>query len=662
MTGKIFIGVQIIFLNPLVMIEMHRMKTQSKHKTADIYILCVPEHPHVFINDFYQYGTPEGFMAYKKSGFAGLFSFLVYKKSREIKQFSIPENRPEGADTSKEDKQEQQGSDKKAKKLKKPTPVGQAKKESSSRDSKKIPVDIDGNLELIKQSFNSKENKDIIIRQFTVAGKYKAFIAYIDGMVDRITINNFILRPLLRKDEYGNEVGTGCSLDYIFNDVLETNQATKVSDIEDVIYEILMGNTCLYVDGCDFYISSETKGYDKRSVEKPQTEGVVRGAQEAFNENLRTNITLVRRIVKNKDLTTEFLKVGRRNKNLCAVMYINGLINPAIVKEVKRRIQGLKTDFIAGSGILEQFIEENPRSLVPTILSTERPDRAASHLVEGKAVIIAEGTPFALVVPVSLSAMFHTPEDSTLRWQYGTLLRLIRIFAVLITTFSPGLYVALTNFHREMIPTDLLIAIAKARENVPFPTIFEVFLMEISFELIREAGIRIPGIIGNTIGIIGALILGQAAVQANLVSPVLIIVVAITGLGNFAIPDFGMAFAARIGRFIFIILGAMLGFYGISLGVVGLLAILADTRSFGVPFLTYFSPKVSENNDLIIRKPVWKQEDRPDDVNPLDTVRQPDISKEWLYEEGQEDTGTQNKTGAEGENGKNGKEEEDEDE
>lgn len=569
-------------------------------------------------------------MAHKKSGLSNLLSFLVYKKPRENKQFYIPEIEE---DNKKEEKQEQ-SIHRKIKTIKKPTPVGQLKKErDNNQQNNGIPSEINRNIELIKQSFNSDENKDIIIRQFTAAGKYKAFIAYIDGMVDRITINNFILRPLLRKSGYEDE--TGCCLDYILNDVIETNQATKVSDFDEVIYEILAGNTCLYVEGCDFYISNETKGYDKRSVDKPQTEGVVRGAQEAFNENLRTNITLVRRIIKNKDLSTEFLKVGQRNRNLCAVMYIKGLTNPAIVKEVKRRIEGLKTDFIAGSGILEQFIEENPRSLVPTILSTERPDRTASHLVEGKVAIIAEGTPFALVVPVSISAMFHTPEDSTLRWQYGTLLRLVRLFAVFVTTFSPGLYVALTNFHKEMIPTDLLIAIAKARENVPFPSIFEVFLMEISFELIREAGIRIPGIIGNTIGIIGALILGQAAVQANLVSPVLIIVVAITGLGNFAIPDFGMAFAARISRFIFIVLGALMGFYGISLGVVAGLAVLANTKSFGVPFLTFFSPKVRENNDLILRKPVWKQELRPDDINPLDITRQPDISRQWLYEESQ---------------------------
>ncbi len=580
----------------------------------------------------------------KKNVLFDLLSLITYKKPVEAREFYIPEVDKEPlADTrpeKKKDPKEKPASENGQKGLKKPIPAAQRTRERLKKNAepqnpedKSISKSIDRNIEFIKKSFNAAYNKDIILREFTVAGKFRAFIAFIDGMVDRITINEFILRPLLSKESL--DAAEGCSLEYILEKVLETNQAVKKTEPDEVIYEILQGNTCLYVDGCNFYLSSETKGYDKRSVEKPQTEGVVRGAQEGFNENLRTNITLIRKIIKNKDLSTEFVKIGDRNNNLCAILYIKGLTNPAIVHEVKRRIGNLKTDFIAGSGMLEQFIEENSWSLVPTILSTERPDRTASHLVEGKVVIIAEGTPFALVVPVSLLTMFHTPEDTVLRWQYGTLLRIIRLFATFIAVFAPGLYVAITNFHREMIPTDLLIAIAKARENVPFPTIIEVLLMEISFELIREAGIRIPGIIGNTIGIIGALILGQAAVQANLVSPVMIIIVAITGLGNFAIPDFSVAFAARIYRIIFIILGASLGFYGISLGIVALTTILACTKSFGVPLLSFIAPKVRSINDMILRKPVWMQERRPDNVNPLDETRQPKISRKWMLQDAQ---------------------------
>lgn len=586
----------------------------------------------------------------KKNFFQKVLSIISYKKQVENHSFVIPEIN-EGMDIEgkkifhikESDNSDKECSDNfEGKDVKKPVSVtsrerkkpeknekGNREKDNGNEDKKSISTDYDTNIEFLKRAFNAEKNKDIVIREFNAGGKYKAFIAYLDGMADKATIDDFILRPLLKRNNY--EEDRDCTLEYILKNILEASQTEKVDKKDDAIYSILVGNTILYVEGCDFYISSETKGFERRGVEKPQTEGVVRGSQEAFNENLRTNITLIRRIIKNKSLTTEFIKIGERNKNLCAVVYINGLTNPAIVNEVKRRVSSLKTDFINGSGMLEQFIEENPWSIVPTILTTERPDRASSHIMEGKVVIIAEGTPFALVVPVSLSTMFHTPEDTSLRWQYGTLLRIVRIIAVFVATLIPGLYVALTNFDREMIPTDLLIAIAKARENVPFPTIVEVLVMEISFELIREAGIRIPGIIGNTIGIIGALILGQAAVQANLVSPVLIIVIAITGLGNFAIPDFSMAFAARITRLFFIALGAFIGFYGISLGLVTLITLLANTKSFGVPLLSFYAPKVKGGGDLIIRKPLWMQEFRPDNVNPLDVRRQPKISRQWLY-------------------------------
>lgn len=572
----------------------------------------------------------------KKSGLSSFLKAISYKKKEKVEEFYIPEVE-ENREDHKEQEQEDDRRRKKAHKSKNsremkqpvsPTPVSEIKKEGAERDSEnELPSTIEENIDFIKERFNAKVNKDIIIRQFMVGGKYKAFIAYLDGMVDRTTINSFILRPLLK--EISEEVPGSCQLEYILSNVLETNQAKKIEKPEDVIYDILTGNTCLYVDGCNYYLSNETKGYDKRGVEKPVVEGVVKGAQEAFNENLRTNITLLRRIIKNNRLTTEFIKIGSLNQNYCAIVYLDGIVNPAIVKEVKRRIKSIKTDFVMGDGFVEQFIEDHPMSLVPTVLTTERPDRTSSHIIEGKVAIIGEGVPFAIIVPVTIGSMIHSPEDSSLRWQYGSMLRLIRLGALFIATLLPGIYMALTNFHREMLPTDLLIAIGKARENVPFPTIIEILLMELSFELIREAGIRIPGIIGNTIGIIGALILGQAAVQANLVSPVMIIIVSVTGLGNFAIPNFSLAFAARLVRILFIILGAALGFYGISLGIVASAALLSNLKSFGVPFLTLLAPKTRGSNDMILKKPVWLQELRPDYVNALKIERQPDISRGW---------------------------------
>ena len=575
----------------------------------------------------------------KEKGFIKtLFSYITYKEKKPVKHFYIPEIDNEDTKTQQDKNTTVKRESQKNRRIKKPVPVSESSKESKPEyekaDDEKISVNIEENIKYIKHKFNSPVNKDIVIRELTVAKKYKAFIAYIDGMVDRITINNFILRALMVNGEkFDEDSDDKCKLDFILTNILQTNQAKKVDSPDEFMYEILSGNTLLYVDGCDFYISSETKGYDKRGVEKPLIEGVVLGAQEAFNENLRTNVTLIRKLIKNNNLTTEFIKVGNVNKQLCAVVSIKGITNPAITEEVKRRIKNIKSDMVLGDGILEQFIEDNPYSIVPTILSTERPDRAASHILEGKVAILVEGAPFAKIVPVTLPAIMHSPEDAYMRWPYGTLIRLIRFVAAFIATLLPGLYVAITNFHQEMIPTELLIAIAKAKENVPIPTIVEVVLMELSFELIREAGIRIPGIIGNTLGIIGALILGQAAVQANIVSPVLIIVVSVTGLGNFAIPNYSLALAARVSRFCFIILGALLGFYGISIGIALFVILITNIKSFGVPFFAPVAPKTKESSDLFIKKPVWQQIYRPDYLNALKQKRQAKISRQWTMEE-----------------------------
>jgi spore germination protein KA len=312
---------------------------------------------------------------------------------------------------------------------------------------------------------------------------------------------------------------------------------------------------------------------------------------------------------------------------------LKDIANPALVGEVKRRIESLDADYITGDGILEQFIEDNPYSIIPTILTTERPDRTASHIVEGKVAIVVEGTPFAKIAPVTAYSFIHSPEDSFMRWPFGTSLRFIRLFALFVTILLPGLYVAVTNFHQEMIPTDLLLAIVKAKENVPFPTVVEVILMELSFELIREAGIRIPGIIGNTLGIIGALILGQAAVQANIVSPVLVIVVAVTGLGNFAIPNYSLALALRIMRFFFILFAAALGFYGITIGVALFSAHFYSLKSFGVPFFAPIAPKTRKSKDVFTKLPAYEQELQPDYVNAQKVRRQPNVSRKWLEQD-----------------------------
>lgn len=491
-----------------------------------------------------------------------------------------------------------------------------------NRLSKNIQV----NLERIKQDFSSAINHDIIIRRFKISQTTEAFITYIEGITDQNTIDNFILRPLLQKGVY-KEKSQVDLVSHITNIVLSANQTSIEPDYDFVRQSILSGQTALFVDGYAECILIGTTKFEKRAVSTPLQEFIVLGPNEAFVEDLRTNITLVRQILRNQHLITEILTLTDTNNTKCALLYVKDVINPKIVAEVKRRLESINVDFIS-DGILSQLIEDHANAILPQVLSTERPDRIAGLLIEGRAAIILEGTPLALVVPITFFDFFRTSEDFSLRWQYSTFLRVIRLAAVISAILLPSLYIALTMYHQEAIPIDLLFSIVKARSNLPFPVILELLLMELSWELIREAGIRVPGIVGQTLGIVGGVILGQAAVAAGLVSPILIIVVAITGLGNFAIPDFSIAFGIRILRFALFLLGSVAGFYGIAVGIVILTGLAASMKSFGVPYLSPIAPK-TKGMPVLWTKGVWSRTERQDFLNPQKIKRTYSVIRGW---------------------------------
>ena len=483
----------------------------------------------------------------------------------------------------------------------------------------------------IKETFCVPRNQDIMLREFRIAHKTKALLVSVDGMVDRTTINQFVLPQLMKPEGFKDFSGKNL-IEYITENVLSISQLTKISDYDSITTQILNGLSDLFIDGCSEALLIESRGNEKRNIERPVTEQVVRGSQEAFTENLRTNLTLLRRIIKNQKLITEILQVGKTNKVNSAILYIEGITDPKIVKEVRRRIKNINVDFVEGNGMLEQMIEDKPFGIFPQVVSTERPDRASSFLMEGQVIIIAEGCPFVMAVPTSFFRLFHSSEDVSLRWQYGTFIRLIRLLGVISALLLPGLYVALSLYHIELIPTPLLQSVIRARANVPFPTLVELLLMEISFELIREAGVRIPGVIGQTLGIVGALILGQVAVTAGIASPLLIIIVAITGLGSFTMPNFSMAISIRILRYFIIIAGGIAGFYGVLLVLTVILALGCNMKSFGVPFFAPIAPKTRTNPDVIIRQPIYKQEMRSDVINTPNRRRTGKVSRKWTDE------------------------------
>lgn len=488
----------------------------------------------------------------------------------------------------------------------------------------KVSARYEKNLAWMKHRFSIPENNDMVLREFTLKNGTKAFLVHIDGMVKSATVNEFILKPLLLSDFSGRDLKQQIS------DAIQINSMSQSDRLAAAEDGILIGDTAVFVDGVNQVYVCETKGFDKRSVGKAENESSIKGSQEAFSESIRTNTTLVRRIVRSPDLVTEFIKIGTINRNPCAVMYLKGLTNPALVEEVKRRINSLTSDFLYGSGMVEQMIEDGPFRLLPNLLATERPDAVALHLCQGRVAVLVEGTPEALIMPVGISNLIKSPEDAQMRWQYATVTRFTRALAISFSALLPGFFVAIVNFHRGMIPTELLIAIAKTQENVPLPAMVEMLLMEFAFELIREAGIRVPGVIGGTIGIVGGLILGQAAVSANLISPLTIIVIAMTGISSFAIPDFSFSFGIRIVRVLLIVLAGCYGFFGMGIGIVAAVGLTCAQKNFGVGEFSPVSPRTKTKSFFVYNPPPWKKEYRPDEVNPARLKNQPRISRRWI--------------------------------
>lgn len=502
-----------------------------------------------------------------------------------------------------------------------------AKDDSGPRQ---LSTSIEENNKTLSAIYRVPYNKDIVIRKLQISGNppVKALAVFIDGLIDSRNLNLSVLQPLMLFDGT-RELYESNLAERIINECLPSNQVKRGKTFAEVEEAVNSGDTALIFDGIEEAVLVSTKGWEHRGVDHPLTEQTVRGAQAAFSENLRVNTGLIRSMLRSSDLVTEMIKVGTRSQLNCAIMYIDSIANPTLVAEVRRRIQGIETDYLGESGELIQFIEDFPNIPFPQSLSTERPDRVVTHLVEGRIALILEGNPFVHIIPVSFFTFFHSAEDFSIKSGVGNFIRVLRLFGALIATVLPALYLAISYFHQEAVPTELLLAIAGSRENVPFPAWFEILVMEISFELIREAGVRIPGILGSTIGIVGAIILGQAAVSAHIVSPIIVVIIAITGLASFTIPEYRMSSAMRITRFILLLSAAVMGLVGLATVLLWIAVLFCRMKSFGVPYMAPIAPKTNAGYDVVLRGPVFKQEIRPDELNTKDKRRQPFISRLW---------------------------------
>lgn len=521
-------------------------------------------------------------------------------------------------------------------------------------DVKNIYTSIDVNLEYVKVKYNSMISSDVIIREFNLTARnrqYKAFLLFIDGLVDTDLINNYVLKPLMLKNTANSfdgdqnhviseavtnnitvrKVRKFDIVSYISNCLLPQNSINKFSEFSDIFSGVNSGNCALFIDTLDIAFDIDVKGFKQRNVDSANNEIVIKGPQEAFVENIRTNTSLIRRAVNSENLVIENIKVGKISQTNCAVCYLADIANADLVAEVKYRMNNLDIDSLISSGQLEQLISETDKYSIPQILSTERPDKVTKYLYQGRVAVIVNGNPYCLVMPATLVDFVSSPEDSNLRFQFSNFLKFLRLISIGITLFLPAFYIAMTNFHQELIPTELLFSILASRENVPFPVIFEILVMEISFELIREAGLRVPSPIGPTIGIVGALVLGQAAVSASIVSPILIIIVAITGIASFAIPDFSFGFHLRLVRFIFLMLTFISGFLGLAIGAFVYMTILCSLRSFGVSYMVSFAPMEDAEAPGYFIPPIWRREKRPNYLDPKKQYAQKHISMKWRY-------------------------------
>lgn len=512
---------------------------------------------------------------------------------------------------------------------------------------KSIFSTLEVNLEYLKIKYNFLINSDVKFREFKFCARdkeYSAFLLYIDGMVDAKSINDFILKPMLSlKCKPSNPIATAITnnitvrkvkkfnlVEYIYDSLLPQNNVRKITDFNEIISDINSGNCALFVDTLSVAFSIDVKGFKHRSVSEPQNEMVVRGSQEAFVEVIRVNTSILRRLVNNENLIIENTTVGKLSKTKVAICYLNNIANDNLVAEVKYRINNLDIDYLLSSGQLEQLIQDNGNTSFPQLISTERPDKVTNLLYEGRVAIIINGTPYVLVAPGIFVDYMSSPEDFNLKHQFTDILRFIRIIAMFFSLLLPGLYIAITNYHPELIPTELLFAIAESRESVPFPIIIEIIVMEISFELIREAGLRVPSPIGPTIGIVGALILGEAAVSASIVSPILIIIVSLTAICSFAVPDFSLSFTLRFLRFVFVLLGYIAGFLGIALGLFIYASILNSLKSFGVPYLSPYIPGQNKNtNSAFFIEPIWFRDKRATFLKTKKPFSEGSISMLW---------------------------------
>jgi len=480
---------------------------------------------------------------------------------------------------------------------------------TEDNSSIQFSASVEKNIAIIKSSLENSD--DIIFRSFEIhtIPSTKATVVFIESLIDENLLESSVLTPLTQGiGEQSLEYRSSLYSDKesLIKKVLPNINTSLIKNDKSGVQELLNGKGILFIDQSPIAVSINiTKGTDKTYTE-PKTEKVIKGPQQGFVEDLSSNITMIRKRIKSPNLVIKGLQIGRESNTELKVVYLNNIADVAIVDELLKRLDRIDVDGILGSSNIEEYIQDSPANLFKTTFYTERPDRLQTMLLEGRIAIVCDGSPFTVIIPAVISDFFISADDYYSNPYFATFNRLLGYLGALVLIFLPSLYIAITTFHQEMIPTTLALTIAGNRSGVPFPAFVEALIMESAFEALREAGSRLPTNIGQAVSIVGALIIGQAAVEAGLVSPGVVIVVATTAIFSFTMPYTNFSLSLRLVRFMNMILAATLGIYGILTGTLLILLTLISLRSFGVPFMVPFAPlSFADIKNWVLQLPQW---------------------------------------------------------
>jgi spore germination protein len=495
---------------------------------------------------------------------------------------------------------------------------GKKKYHTVPKSSKQLPDDtisasLAQNTTYLQSLFS--QTPDLVVRHFIIKQSGdQAALVFLSGLVDKSAINNNVLRPL-QFETGSDDSGRGFTIN-----VGQINPLLSWSQIESAV---LQGSSVLFVGSRTEAYALGTQGWPQRAIEDPQIEASLKGAHQGFVETGTQNIALIRRYIQNRELKIKELMVGRRGNSLVSILYLADVAHPEVLKELEDRIQQLDVDVIINTGELAELIEDNPYSPFPQFITTERPDAAASQILQGRFAVVVDRSPSVLIAPVAFISFFQNIDDYSTRWSIATFIRLLRIFAFFVAVFLPAFYIAVISFNFEIIPVKLLLTIGEFRGRVPFPPFVEAILMEVTLEMMREAGVRLPAPVGQTVGIVGGIVIGQAIVQAGLISNIMVIVVAFTAIASFILPNYDMVAAVRLIRFGMMIAASMFGIVGIIIGLMTMIGHLIALESLGTPYGTPFAPvRFADWKDTFVRLPLWKMGKRPLGTRATQSKRQ----------------------------------------